>query len=71
MFKILLLPVLVISLSGCIAYTPVKVAVNKVCGATDAQKEVLAEQFDKATFPHRVRVECYLPESKPKVTFSE
>ena len=68
---LLLLPILAISLSGSIAYLPVKVAVTKVCDATDAQKGVLAEQFDKATFPHRVRVECYLPKGKPKVTFSE
>ena len=71
MIKLLLLPVLAISLSGCIAYTPVKFATDRVCASTDAQKEVLAEQFDTATFPHKVRVECYLPENKPKVTFSE
>lgn len=71
MIKLLLVPILTISLTGCIAYTPVKFATDKVCAATDAQQEVLAEQFDAATFPHRVRVECYVPQSKPKVTFSE
>ena len=69
--KLLLLPILAMSLSGCIAYTPVKFATDRVCNSTDAQKEVLAEQFDAATFPHKVRVECYVSEDKPKVTFSE
>lgn len=71
MIKLLLLPTLVISLTGCVAYMPVKYATDKVCAATDAQQDVLAEQFDAATFPHKIRVECHLPQNKPKVTYSE
>ena len=63
MIKLLLIPILAISLSGCIAYMPVKYATNKVCASTDAEKEVLAEQFDEATFPHKVRVHCHAQES--------
>lgn len=48
-------------LTGCIAYKPVKYAVDEVCESSDSRKVVLAEEFDKATFPHKLRVQCYKP----------
>jgi hypothetical protein len=69
--KLLGLSLVAVFLSGCVAYTPVKFAADKVCEATDKQQAVMAESFDKATFPHEVRVKCYVQTDKPKVTFSE
>lgn len=62
--KILTTLVLLITLSGCTALTPVKYAANQVCGASSERKEELAESFDKATFPHEVRVNCHVQENR-------
>ena len=48
----------VLLLAGCAAWTPVKYAANKVCDASPARQAVLAEEFDKGTFPHSIRVHC-------------
>ena len=60
--KILIALTLLITLSGCAAWTPVKYAANKVCDASPTRQAVLAEEFDKATFPHSVRVNCDVQE---------
>ncbi len=62
--KILITLVLLITLSGCTALTPVKYAANQVCGASNERKEKLAESLDKATFPHEVRVNCHVQENR-------
>lgn len=62
--KILITLVLLITLSGCVAWTPVKYAANQVCGASNERKEELANSFDKATFPHEVRVNCHVQENR-------
>lgn len=62
MKKLILVPLTVLILSGCVAYTPVKFAANKVCDATPNEQALLAEKFDEATFPHTVRVKCYVQE---------
>lgn len=47
-------------ITGCAtAWTPVKYAANQVCEATPTQQDVLAEAFDRGTYPHEVRVNCY------------
>lgn len=51
-------------LTGCAAWTPVKYAANKVCEASPARQAVLAEEFDKATFPHSIRVNCHAQENR-------
>ena len=56
--------VLLITLTGCTALTPVKYAANQVCGASNERKEELAESLDKATFPHEVRINCHVQEHK-------
>ena len=53
---------LLITLSGCAAWTPVKYAADKVCDASPARQAVLAEEFDKGTFPHSIRVHCDVQE---------
>ena len=58
MVRIALLLTIVAALTGCYAAYPIKMAVDKVCDATDAEKAVLAEKFDAATMPHAVRVRC-------------
>lgn len=58
MFKLITALALALSLSGCAAWTPVKYAANKVCDASPARQAVLAEGFDKGTFPHSIRVHC-------------
>lgn len=69
MVKLILLPILAVSiLSGCIAYKPVKLAVDEVCEASDVRKAVLAEEFDKATFPHKLRVQCAVSDGQVQVT---
>ncbi len=62
--KILITLVLLITLSGCTALTPVKYAANQVCGASSERKVELADRFDKATFPHEVRINCHVQEHK-------
>ena len=62
--KILIALTLLIVLTGCTALTPVKYAANQVCGASNERKVELAESFDKATFPHEVRVNCHVQEHK-------
>ena len=62
--KILTTLVLLITLSGCTALTPIKYATNQVCGASNERKVELADSFDKATFPHEVRVNCHVQEHK-------
>jgi len=56
--KTLIATLAVVSLSGCIAYTPVKMAVDEVCASSEARKAVMAEEMDAATFPHKLRVQC-------------
>ena len=70
MVKLLLVPILALTmLSGCIAYKPVKIAVDEVCESSDVRKAVLAEEFDKATKPHKLRVHCYADlQEKAKIT---
>lgn len=60
--KTLIALALLITLSGCAAWTPVKYAANKVCDASPIRQSVLAEEFDKATFPHTLRVHCDVQE---------
>lgn len=60
--KILIALTLLITLSGCAAWTPVKYAANKVCDASPTRQAVLAEEFDRATFPHSIRVHCDVQE---------
>lgn len=62
--KILIALVLLISLSGCTALTPIKYATNQVCGASNERKQELAEKFDKATFPHSIRINCHVQENR-------
>lgn len=58
--KILLVVTMTLVLSGCAtAWMPVKYSANKVCEATPIQQDLLAESFDKGTYPHRVRIHCY------------
>lgn len=56
--KILIALLLLITLTGCAAWPPVKYAANKVCDASSARQAILAEEFDRATFPHSIRVRC-------------
>lgn len=58
LFKLIATFALVLTLSGCAAWTPVKYAADKVCDASPARQALLAEEFDKATFPHQLRVHC-------------
>lgn len=58
MFKLFITLTLVLTLTGCAAWTPVKYAADKVCDASPARQAVLAEEFDKGTFPHSIRVHC-------------
>lgn len=60
--KTLIALTLLITLTGCAALTPVKYAANQVCGASGERKEELAEEFDKATFPHEIRINCHAQE---------
>ena len=60
--RVLIAFALLITLSGCAAWTPVKYAANKVCDASPSRQAVLAEEFDKATFPHSIRVNCDVQE---------
>ena len=60
--KTLITLTLLITLSGCVGWTPVKYAANQVCGASSERKEELADSFDKATFPHVVRINCHVQE---------
>ena len=62
--KILITLVLLITLSGCTALTPVKYAANQVCGASNERKVELVESFDKATFPHEIRINCHVQENQ-------
>ena len=69
MVKLLLVPILALTmLSGCIAYKPVKIAVDEVCASSEARKAVLAEEFDAATFPHKLRVQCAKSNAPIKIT---
>ena len=60
--KTLIALVILTTLSGCTALTPVKYAANQVCGASNERKQELAEEFDKATFPHSIRINCHAQE---------
>ena len=60
--KILIALSLLVTLTGCTALTPVKYAANQVCGASSERKKELAEEFDKATFPHTLRINCHVQE---------
>ena len=62
--KILIALTLLITLTGCAAWTPVKYAADKVCGASPTRQAVLAEEFDEATFPHSIRVNCDAQEAE-------
>ena len=62
--RILIAFALLATLSGCAAWTPVKYAANKVCDASPTRQAVLAEEFDKATFPHEIRVHCDVQEAE-------
>lgn len=56
--KLLITLTLLIILSGCAAWTPVKYAADRVCDASPNRQAVMAEEFDSATFPHQIRVHC-------------
>ena len=62
--RILITLALLVTLAGCAAWTPVKYAANKVCDASPTRQAVLAEEFDKATFPHSIRVHCHAQEAE-------
>ena len=62
LFKLIATLALAFALTGCYAWTPVKYAANQVCGASSERKEELADSFDKATFPHEVRINCHAQE---------
>ena len=62
--KILTVLALLITLTGCTALTPIKYATNQVCGASSERKVELADRFDKATFPHEVRINCHAQENQ-------
>ena len=62
MTKTLIALALLITLTGCAAWTPIKYIPNKVCDASPSRQDVLAKGFDKATFPHTVRVHCNVQE---------
>ena len=62
MFKLITTLAITFALTGCAALTPVKYAANQVCGASGERKEELAEEFDKATFPHEIRINCHVQE---------
>ena len=62
LFKLIATLALTLTLAGCAAWTPVKYAANQVCGASSERKEELADRFDKATFPHEVRINCHAQE---------
>ena len=69
MKALILIPIMALALQGCIAYTPVKLAVDEVCESSDAKQAVLAEEFDRATAPHKLRVHCYADlQKKEKIT---
>ena len=53
---------ILVALSGCYAYLPIKYGANQICGASSDRKEELARDFDKATFPHSVRIHCQAQE---------
>ena len=55
---------LLITMAGCAAWTPVKYAANKICDASPGRQATLAEEFDKATFPHEIRVHCDAQEAE-------
>lgn len=60
--RVLIPLALLATLTGCAAWTPVKYATNKVCDASPGRQAVLAEEFDKATFPHSIRINCHAQE---------
>ena len=62
LFKLIATLVLLITMTGCAAWTPVKYAADKVCDASPSRQAVLAEEFDRATFPHSIRVHCDVQE---------
>lgn len=64
MTKTLIALALLATLTGCTSLTPVKYAANQVCGASNERKQELTEKFDKATFPHEVRVNCHVQENQ-------
>ena len=64
LFKLIATLALTLTLAGCAAWTPVKYAANKVCDASPSRQAVLAEEFDKATFPHEIRVNCHAQEAE-------
>ena len=64
MFKIITTLTLALTLTGCYALMPVKYAANQVCGASNERKEELAVSFDKATFPHTLRINCHDQENR-------
>lgn len=61
--RILIPLALLATLAGCAAWTPVKYAANKVCDASPTRQAALAEEFDKATFPHSIRINCHAQEN--------
>lgn len=56
---LLLMLALAVTLTGCT--TPVGLAtkyVDKVCQLPPLERELLRQNADSATFPHKIRVEC-------------
>lgn len=66
--KFILSVVLTLSLTGCYAYLPIKYGANQICGASSERKAELAADFDEATFPHQVRINCHAQERHKQQT---
>ena len=56
--KLLFIAVMTITLTGCYAYLPINYAGNKFCSASDAQKAVITEAFDKNNFQRKWWIGC-------------
>lgn len=55
---------MLVFLTGCAAWTPVKFAADRVCDSTPERQALLASEFDEATHPHQIRVHCDVQEDE-------
>ena len=62
MIKMITALLITVTLSGCYAHLPIKYGANQICGASTERKEELARDFDQATFPHSIRINCHAQE---------
>lgn len=64
--KLLITVTLAFTLTGCVSWMPMKVAMNQICGSSEDRKEELARKVDKELFPHSPRAGCFTQEKRDK-----